>query len=111
MDVRLVADDHPVASLPVMPAAVLNSGVVIALESEFALENEVRDLAVPDQKLVVLQMVRSVRFTGDAAVLDGPERLVTFPASQVLAVKETDEAVFFWFRGRFLFVFGLKERG
>ena len=91
MDVALVAADDPLADLRQRLAAILDAGVAggaLHLGAEFEILHD----AVPDEELIVGEVVRSLGLAGDRAVLDGPELGVAVPAGQGLAVEERLEA-------------------
>src|SRR3990167_9995690 len=57
VDIGLVSDDDPVAALFVVTATVLDARVVIALETELTSQLEIAGRSVPDQELVVFEMI------------------------------------------------------
>ena len=92
MDVALVATDDPLADFRQRLAAILDAGVAggaLHLGAQF----EVLHDAVPDEELIVGEMVRSLGLAGDRAVFDGPQLRVAVPAGQGLAVEQRLEAI------------------
>jgi hypothetical protein len=73
---------------------VLHAGIVVAFEPKFAPKLEVRNNAVPDQKLVVFEVILPFRLPRDAAILDRPQLRITFPAGKIFPVKQAHKPVF-----------------
>lgn len=99
VNVALVAADGPFF-VGVLAAAVLDAGVV-ALLADFGLQFEVFDLpAAPDEKLIVVQLLRSGRVADDLAIFDLPQLRIAIPAGEVFAVEDGFKTVLGKSRGQ-----------
>ena len=93
VNVTLVATHRPLARLWKLPAAILNARVVALLLHLHSQLEILQHPAPPDEKLIVLQLLRPRRGAHDLAVFHLPQLRIAIPAGEVFAIEERFESI------------------